>query len=335
MVEMENVLLHLSTLGHTVTTTTGDCAGEGRLLGDNHACWYLAPQRYIFELCTLAPLCTLIGTYCITHWYNQRMSTANHIHMTPPPHSWTTKILLTLVFLLTLQYKMQQRHRNGLPWMLMPCNLNLTMIVASAWSSSPFVRVVLDHGSLALLSLAVGVFVQPDTSNLELPYEVHFFWIQHGLRKCSVVFLGMLHHEEILFDFLFLPSSSFFILHLPSSILRLPSFAAQVVLWPIGCLYTHRISMWSNVAGNASEYLQFGWINVLTAFYMSCVTFLCFYLDLNINYMTHPPPGVGSIFGEQYRLVCVGLLYVSFGVSRIIGIGVECIVRIAMKEKRE
>ena len=300
---IRNVALLLTYCGEigNVTRTKEQCR-ERRATIDirdtDHACWFLTPTRLAQEMIFLVPFLLIVGMYCLSRFY--KVNKANKVNKRPKDSAYPVwlKISLCLHLLLTCYYKACQGIL-GLVWLLMPCMINTLSIVFSVLVededqndlkdntknvSSFSLRQALDQISISLFGLACITFVAPDTSGLNQPFEVPFFYIQHLLLVLWPIYL--IHSNKANKK------------HLQIN----KNFSVYLLL----------NSIWS----------QIGWGCVLSALYFGPVTIISYLVNLNVNYMTHPLLDFIQ-YDSNYRIVSFFGMMVLMIVSRcfLIGIG--------------
>eukprot|EP00928_Gymnodinium_smaydae_P054665 TRINITY_DN38397_c0_g1_i1.p1 TRINITY_DN38397_c0_g1~~TRINITY_DN38397_c0_g1_i1.p1 ORF type:complete len:663 (-),score=42.60 TRINITY_DN38397_c0_g1_i1:209-2197(-) len=264
---LEEWVLHI---GGSELPPKDDCVPQA-LTG----CWFLTPLRLATEGLCIAPLAFVLGALLTYRW----VATPRKSHALP---TWL-RLLVILHYVVLVSYKLA-RPQNW-AFLLMPCNITSGLWLLAAVVKSETVRALLFQHVVNLQGPTILIFsngfcraltgfgVAADTTGLNLPYEVKFFWFSHTLLAALGIYV----------------------------------------------VVTKRVVPWDGGFAMAVSTQLFG-----VSLYFGIVTVLSLYLNMNLNYMLHPPKHpqcpLGQFFAsfnwffDNYRLTyaaaicCVCLL---------------------------
>ena len=138
--------------------------------------WYLSPEQHVAEMTIVTVICiALLSTLRVP-----RISTTNtKDNLQYPP---LLRLLIGGCFVLQIVYKLAG-YPGKLYMMLMPCNTIWIMHFVHAFlpGLSTNSRHVLSQLSITYFGLPVVAIATPDLSDLTLPFEVEYFFINHAL----------------------------------------------------------------------------------------------------------------------------------------------------------
>lgn len=177
-------------LGHYVTVTRKDCVPDSL-----DACWYFTPRRLALEFLCIVPPCLGLSVWLLRKWQNRESAQESDERSELP--KWLNVIVI-FHFCTLVMYKLAAPGKWA--FMLMPCNISSTLWFIAAVCESDHLRVqmyqhivTLQGPTLIVLSpvfsklCGIGLGIQADTTGLDLPLEIEFFWFSHTL----LIFLGM------------------------------------------------------------------------------------------------------------------------------------------------
>ena len=138
--------------------------------------WYLSPERHVVEIDIVAALCLATLSVLITCMPRFRSKTDS---LQYPP---LLRLCIGACFVLQIVYKVAG-YPGKLYMMLMPCNTIWIMHFAHAFlpGLSANSRHVLSQLSITYFGLPVVAIATPDLSDLTLPFEVEYFFLNHAL----------------------------------------------------------------------------------------------------------------------------------------------------------
>ena len=134
--------------------------------------WYLSPERHVVEIGIVVLFCYLLIPL------PPRFSSKTDSLQYPP----LLRALIGVCFALQIAYKVAG-YPGKLYMMLMPCNTIWIMHFAHAFlpGLSANSRHVLVQLSITYFGLPVVAIATPDLSDLTLPFEVEYFFLNHAL----------------------------------------------------------------------------------------------------------------------------------------------------------
>ena len=255
--------------------------------------WYLSPERHVVEM-------TIVAVICLAVLSTLRMPklsapNKNTDDLQYPP---LLRLLIGACFALQIVYKLAG-YPGKLYMMLMPCNTIWIMHFVHAFlpGLTANSRHVLSQLSITYFGLPVVAIATPDLSDLTLPFEVEYFFINHALLLVFPIYWV--------------------------------SSGRVSLLPPAGTAKGE-----STVSGNFAKWYAFA-CACFALFYFAFVTPVAIYSGINLNYMLSPPPNPGDVVsGPNFRLMSIGCCATLFFLFRFAALCAEAIATAIMARVR-
>ena len=138
--------------------------------------WYLSPERHVVEMAIVTVICLVVLSTLRMPRISANNKNADNLQYPP-----LLRLIIGACFVLQIVYKLAG-YPGKLYMMLMPCNTIWIMHFLHAFlpGLSANSRHVLSQLSITYVGLPVVAIATPDLSDLTLPFEVEYFFINHA-----------------------------------------------------------------------------------------------------------------------------------------------------------
>lgn len=257
--------------------------------------WLLPPEHHIVEGVAVSIVALFILHRTIPKLY--QVTDVPHLQIQHPV--WARSASL-FCFGMIMCYKYF-----GYPartfYIVMPCNMQWALsflqvfLIPQSWSMAQYT--ILQMRLTYIMSVVIAI-VTPETDDCILPGEFIFYWFNHALLlllPAAYIANGSVSCYP--------PSNNNNNIKGTTSTTAPPSTTTFNILW------------W-----------QFS-CALMAVFYFFPVTIMAVYSGLNLNFMLHPPHDHFALKGRWFRLTAVALLALMFGISRLIILSLEKMLR--------
>jgi len=143
--------------------------------------WYISPERHVVEMVVVGFISVIALSMIVPRLSRYPTDCANQPDANSLRPPLLLRLLIGICFTLQIVYKLAG-YPGKLYMMLMPCNVIWCLHFAHAFvPMSPNARHVLVQLCITYVGLPVVAIATPDLSDLTLPFEIEYFFLNHAL----------------------------------------------------------------------------------------------------------------------------------------------------------